>query len=187
VEGQTPSDILILLEGHVKLFINSSNGKRLILRVARPGEILGLISALSGSPYGLTAEALHLCSIASLRRPDFLGFLSRHPAAGQSVVSELNVDYNRACERLRTIGLASSARAKLARLLLEWCTCGRQTECGTRFHISLTHEEIGECIGVSRETVTRILSGFKRRQMADLHGSTLTISNRAALEHCAGA
>jgi CRP/FNR family cyclic AMP-dependent transcriptional regulator len=185
-EKQMPSSILVLLEGEVKLSINSSDGKRLILRIAQPGEILGLTAALSGSPYEMTAETLHPCKIASLRRQDFLAFLIRNPGAYQSVVSELSVDYNRACEQLRTVGLSPSAPAKLARLLLEWCAGGQQTESGMRLKLSLTHEEIGECIGASRETVTRTLSDFKHRRLVDLHGSTLMIPNRLALETFAG-
>ena len=57
----------------------------------------------------------------------------------------------------------------------------RQTR-GTRLKVSLTHEEIGECIGTSRETVTRTLSDFKKSQLVDLHGSTMMISNMLALE-----
>ncbi len=185
VEGQTAEDILILIEGQVKLFVNSSNGKRLTLRITKPGEILGLTSALAGSPYRMTAETLYQCCIAAVRRLDFLDFLIRHPAARQSVASALSMDYDGACERLRTIGLASTAPAKLALLLLEWSVGGRQTERGTQIHISLTHSEIGEYIGVSRETVTRTLNKFKRRQMVDLQGSILTIVNLPALESCA--
>jgi CRP/FNR family transcriptional regulator, cyclic AMP receptor protein len=181
-EKQLPTSILVLIEGDVKLSINSSEGKRLILRIAKPGEILGLTSALSGNSYEMTAETLHSCKIASLRRQDFLGFLLRYPAAYQSLAREMGLDFTRACAQLRTVGLSSSAPAKLARLLIEWCAGGQQTERGTRLKVSLTHEEIGECIGTSRETVTRTLSDFKKCQMVDLQGSTLMISNMVALE-----
>lgn len=185
LEKQTPSSILVLLEGLVKLSIHSSDGKRLILRIAKPGEFLGLTSAFSGSSYEITAETLFPCRIASLRRQDFMGFLRRHPAAYQGVAHELSLDYNRACERLRAVGLPCSAQAKLARLLLEWSAGDQQTGCGTRLKLPLTHEEIGECIGSSRETVTRALNDFKQRQLVELHGATLKIPNREALEHYA--
>lgn len=186
VEGQTARDIVILMEGRVKLSINSSNGKRLVLRIARPGEILGISSALAGNPYRTTAESLYQCCVSALPRSDFLDFLVRQPAARQSIASALSLDYDLACERLRTIGLASTAAAKLALLLLEWSVGGRQTERGIRIHLSLTHGEIGEYIGVSRETVTRILNKFKRRRIVDLQGAILTIINQPALETCAG-
>jgi CRP/FNR family transcriptional regulator len=83
---------------------------------------------------------------------------------------------------LRTVGLSSSAPEKLARLLLGWSQNGQTTESGTRFHFTLTHEEIGEFIGTSRETVTRTLTEFKHRRLVACHGATLTIRSRMALE-----
>ena len=78
--------------------------------------------------------------------------------------------------------MSSSAPEKLARLLLDWSETGQTTECGARFRFSLTHEEIGEFIGASRETVTRTLSVFKSRQLVAFKGSMLTIPSRMALE-----
>jgi CRP/FNR family transcriptional regulator len=92
-----------------------------------------------------------------------------------------------ACEQLRTVCLSSSVPEKLARLLLEWSENGQTTACGTRLRFSLTHEEIGEFIGASRETVTRTLSIFKNRRLVASQGSMLTIPNRTALENYARA
>src|SRR5450755_3341816 len=182
LEGETSTRILALLEGKVKLSLNSIDGKRLILRIAQPGEILALNSALSGCPYAITAETLHPCTIAALRREDFLSFLLRYPIAYQGAARELSLDYTRACERLHTIGLQSSAQIKLARLLLEWCADGQQTGCGTRIQLSLSHREIGEFIGCSRETVTRTMNHFKHQHLLDHQGASLVIPNRLALE-----
>jgi len=181
-EQQTPPGVFVILSGEVKLSINSSDGKRLILRIARPGEILGLTSTLSGSACEMTAEALYPAKIAPIARRDFLNFLARHPEVYQTVIEELSLQLNMACEQLRTVGISSSAPEKLARLLLDWSENGQTTESGTRFHFSLTHEEIGEFIGASRETVTRTLSTFKLRRLVAWNGSMITIPNRRALE-----
>lgn len=180
-EKQNPSRIFVLLEGQVKLSMNSIDGRRLILRIAGPGELPGLTSVLSGREYETTAEALCPCKIASMRRQDFLEFLIRYPAAYASVARDLSQEYTRACEQLRTVGLAPSAPVKLARLLLELCAAAHPTERGTQFRLTLTHGEIGECIGASRETVTRTLSDFKNRHLLDFRGSTLLIRNQMAL------
>jgi CRP/FNR family transcriptional regulator len=186
IEQQAPSNILFLLAGQVKLSMNSRAGRRLILGIANPGETLGLASAISGRRYDVTAETLYPCRIASLCRDDFLGFLTRHPAAYRDVARELCLDCARASEHVRTLGLAGTAPARLARLLLEWCADGQKTENGTRLFCSLTHGEIGEYIGASRETVTRILSEFRHRELLESRGSTLIISNRRALRVYAG-
>jgi CRP/FNR family transcriptional regulator, cyclic AMP receptor protein len=184
-EKQTPQGVYIIVSGAVKLSMNSSDGKRLIHRIARAGEILGLASAVSGKPSEITAETLHPAKIAVIERREFLGFLRRHPEVYQPVTEELSRHLNMVCEQLRTVGLSSSAPEKLARLLLDWSENGQTTDSGTRFHFPLTHEEIGEFIGTSRETVTRTLSAFRNRRLVSCHGTTLTIPSRMALENFA--
>jgi len=186
VEEEAPDNVLFLLAGQVKLSMNSSAGKRLIFGIASQGEALGLASALSGSRYDFTAETVSPCTIMSLRRQDFVEFLMRYPSVFQNAAREMNLDFARACEHVRRLGLEVTATAKLARLLLEWCASGQKTGPGTRFVCTLTHREIGECIGSSRETVTRIFTELKCRELVESRGSTLIISNRRALEIYAG-
>jgi CRP/FNR family transcriptional regulator len=92
-----------------------------------------------------------------------------------------------ACSQLRTLGLASSAPEKLARLLLEWSDRGQSADSESRVRITLTHEQIGDFIGTSRETVTRTLSNFKNRRLVDFQGSMMTIPSRIALAEYAHA
>jgi len=118
LEKQDPRGVFVVCGGQVKLSISSSGGKTLILRIAKPGEILGLMATLSGTPYEVTAETLHPCQVAFLRRDDFLRFIAKHPEAYQGVVKQFSSLYSGACEQLRTVGLSASAPEKLARLLL---------------------------------------------------------------------
>ena len=173
-EKSAPAGIFIVVSGEVKLSINSSEGKRLILSIAKAGEVLGLSSVLSGLPSEMTAEVLHPLRIAVIELDQFLAFMSRHPEVYQVVTLELSLQYEVACEQLRTVALSGSA-------LRSWHVCcwsgvrtGR-TESGMRFRFSLTHEEIGEFIGASHETVTRTLSSFKSRRLVAFHGSILEI------------
>jgi CRP/FNR family cyclic AMP-dependent transcriptional regulator len=97
------------------------------------------------------------------------------------------VSHSGACEQLRTVGLSASAPEKLARVLLEWSADPKDAQRSGQIKLPLTHEEIAEFIGTTRETVTRTLSEFKNRQLVSLQGSTLIISNRPALETISGA
>ena len=182
LEKQEPRGVFVLCQGQVKLTVSSSEGKVLMVRVARAGEVLGLMATLSGKPYEVTAETLHPCQAAFIRRDDFLRIISQHPDVYPEVVRQLTTLYETACDQLRMVGLALSAPEKLAKLLLDWSATGEQTTHGSGIKFSLTHEEIAEFIGSSRETVTRTLSEFKSRRLVSLQGSTLMISNRAALE-----
>jgi CRP/FNR family cyclic AMP-dependent transcriptional regulator len=185
VEKQDARGVYVLCEGEVKLSISSTEGKTLIMRIARAGELLGLMAAVANLPYEVTAETMRPCQVAFVRREDFLRFLGRHSEASENVVRQMSSQYRGACQQLHTIGLSASAQEKLARLLLSWTEGIQQTKEGTRIKLPLTHEEIAEFIGTTRETVTRTLSDFKGRHLVTVRGSTLMIPNRAALESCA--
>ena len=87
---------------------------------------------------------------------------------------------------MRILGLGSTASIKLAMLLVQWCAKGQRVGPGVRIHCSHTHEEIGEYIGVSRETITRNLTDFRNLDLVEQHGSTFFVPNLRALEIYAG-
>ena len=180
-EAEEPSSVFFLLDGEVNISMNSSDGRRLLLGVARAGDTLGLTSAISGERSETRAQAIYPCSIASLQRREFLGFLSRHPMASKNVARELCAQLAGARARLRIFGLTSSVMARLAQLLLEWCKDGQQTKSGVQFRCVLTHLEIAESIGASRETVTRALADFKAHDLIKVRGSTVIVTNCSAL------
>lgn len=182
-ETQPASGICVVLEGEVKLSINSSDGHRLSFHIAKAGEVLGLSSTLSGGEHEMTADTLYPAAIAHISRQVFLQFLSRHPEVYPIVTREISRSFNLACEQLRMVGLSTSVPERLARLLLVWSDePGQKHEQSAHCRVSMTHEEIGEFIGASRETVTRTLSIFKNRHLVAQHGCTLTIPSRMALE-----
>jgi len=182
MEGQPSRGVLMLCRGRVKLTIKSSEGETVILRIAGPGELLGLHAVVSGTPYQAAAETLEPCQVCFVKREDFLHFLREHAEASIHAAQQLSASYQTACEQIRLMGLAHSAHEKLARFLLDWSTKGQETKQGLRVKLTLTHEEIGQLIGTSRETVTRTLGDFKTNHLAVLNGSTLVIQNKAALE-----
>src|SRR5271157_2938243 len=187
VEGQSARGAYIICSGRVKLSTTSRDGKTLILRIAQAGEVLGLHASVSGKPYELTAETLQPCQLDFIKRDDFLHFLQDNADACLNAAEHLSQNCQSAYEMIRSLGLSHSVSEKLARLLLEWASGGEQTKEGIRIKIALTHEEIAQLIGTSRETVTRVLGEFRDKQFAQLRGSTLLIRNRSALEKLIGA
>lgn len=183
VEGQSPRGIFVLCKGRVKLSICSTDGKTLILKIAEPGEVLGLSASVSGKPYELTAETVDPCQINFVKREEFLRFLRENADACLRVAEQLSEKYNSACREIRSLGLSHSAAEKLAKLLLEWSVKnGEAAKAEPRLKLALTHEEIAQMIGTSRETVTRLFADLKKRQIVQAKGSTLLIRSKAALK-----
>ena len=183
IEGQNPRGIHMLCHGRVKLSVCASDGKTLILRIAEPGEVLGLSATVSNLPCEATAETIEPCQINFVKREDFLRLLSEHGETCFRVAQHLSQNYHTAYVQIRSLGLSHSAMEKLARLLLEWCAdSGAGIGLEVRLKLGLTHEEIARMIGTSRETVSRLFSELKGRQTVYLKGSTLIVRDKSALE-----
>lgn len=184
VEGQTPRGAFILCSGQVKLSTTSRDGKVLILRMAAPGSVLGLSAVIAGEPYELTAETSMPCQVNFVEREGLLRLLRTSPEAGMHATQALSREFQSAYRDMHDLVLARSSAGKLARLLLSWAAEGRKSDVESRVHAG-THEEMAQMIGASRETVTRLLSELKRKELIRLDGSTLVIRNRGALEDMA--
>ena len=115
-EGRPSKGIYILCEGRAKLSICSETGKRLMLRIAGPGEVLGLGATMAGTPYEVSAELLDSSQVVYVRRKDLLKFLREHRAACMMVVNMLSQDLHGAYERVRSIGLSRSRRPRVPRM-----------------------------------------------------------------------
>jgi CRP/FNR family transcriptional regulator len=170
----------------VKLSTSSSLGKTLILRMAESGEVLGLPATVTGKPYELTAEVAEPTQANFVTRADFLAFLSEYGEAALRVAQQLGENYHSAIAEMRTIGLSSSAADKVARFLLELSNGDAKEKSPVTLHLTLTHEEIAQRIGSARETVTRVLADFKKREIIQVKGASLTLRDREALAKIAG-
>lgn len=186
VEGQAPRGVFILCGGRVKLSTSSTDGKTLIVRISEPGEVLGLPATVTGKPYELTADVLEPTQANFISRKNFLDFLREYGEVALRVAQQLGETYHAAVAEMRSIGLSHSAGEKLARFLLDWCANHGEGAPEIRSTLTLTHEEIAQTIGASRETVTRLFADFKKKRLLQVKGSTLIVQNKAGLETLAG-
>jgi CRP/FNR family transcriptional regulator, cyclic AMP receptor protein len=181
-EGQAPRGVFIVRRGRVKLSICGSDGRTLILRMVETGCPLGVASVVSGRPYEATAESLEPSEISFLRQCDLLRLMRLHGELALWVTEHISQDYAFTCREIRDLVLSDSASEKLARLLVGWLDQNTESRNPSQMKMSLTHEEIGQMIGTSRETVSRLFAGFKKQHLIQQSGSTLVIPNRLALE-----
>lgn len=178
VEGEQPRGVYILCSGRAKLTTTSTEGRTLIVKIANHGEILGASAAILGKPYEVSAEMLEPSQVSFIRREDFLRFLNAYSEACMHTAQQLSEKYEAAQREIRSLGLAHTTSEKLAKLLLGWSDEGEETPQGTRMQVLLTHEEIAQMIGTTRETVTRLLSEFKRKKLISVKGSSLFLLAR---------
>jgi CRP/FNR family cyclic AMP-dependent transcriptional regulator len=185
VEGQPPKEILVLCTGRVKLSTTSKDGKSLILKIAEPGDVLGLSANLADIPYEVTAETLEPCQTKLIKRQQFLLFLQEYGEASLNAARTMSTDYQATFQDVRSRALSGSAAGRLARLLLQFAHQHGETMKGKkemRFTLTLTHDELAQMAGMSRETVTRLFTQFKKDHLIVITGSSVSIKNQAALE-----
>jgi CRP/FNR family transcriptional regulator, cyclic AMP receptor protein len=183
IEGQQPRGVFVLCAGKVKLSTSSSEGKTLITKISVAGDVLGLNATISNHPYEVTAEMMEPGQANFIPRDALLRFLREHGEVALRVAEQLSRNYYTAYEEIRTLGLTSSPGEKFAKLLLSWYPEKTQSTNGqVQIRMTLTHEEIAEMIGTTRETVSRLFSDFKKKQLLQVKGSTLVLRSRPALE-----
>lgn len=182
IEGQQPRGVFVLCHGKAKLSTSSREGKTIITKISDPGDVLGLNAVVSNRPYEVTAEMMEPGQANFISRESLLQFLKEHGEVALRVAEQLSRNYYTAYDEIRTLGLATSPSEKFAKLLLSWTTKGKPENGAAQVKMTLTHEEIAEIIGTTRETVSRLFSEFKKKQLLQLKGSTLIIRNRPALE-----
>lgn len=182
VEGQVPRGVYMLCNGRVKLTMASPSGKTVIVRVVEAGELLGLHAAISGGTHEVTAETLQPCQVDFIRGDDFKKLVHEHGDASLNTMQQFSNYYRGACHQIRYLGLTPSATEKMACFLLESAVHGQETPKGIRFNLNLTHEEIAQVVGVTRETVTRALTELRARMLISTKGPSVLIRNKSALE-----
>ena len=183
VEGEMPRGIFILCSGRAKLTTSSTEGKTLIVKIAEPGEVLGASATILGKPYEVSAETIEPAQLNFIKRDDFLKLLGTNAEACMHTAQQLSEKYHSAQREIRSLGLSQTTSEKLAKLLLDWCARGgEETSKGIRLKVLLTHEEIAQMIGTTRETVTRLLSDFKRKKIIDVKGSSVFVLEKDSLE-----
>ncbi|MBB6143818.1 CRP/FNR family transcriptional regulator [Silvibacterium bohemicum] len=185
-ESQPAIGVFVVCEGQLKLSATSRDGRVMILRLAGGGDVLGLSAALNNMQYEVTAETLEPTILKSVRRADFLEFLQTYVEVGKNTSRVLAKEYHEVFLDARRLALSGSASGRLARLLLDWAATAACGKPELRFTMALTHEELANMAGTSRETVTRLLNQFERDKFIVRHGASIVILSADQLDLLAG-
>ena len=180
-EGQVPRGVYIACSGRAKLSVEARDGKTIILKIAGDRQVLGLSAVVSGKASPITVTTIELCQIKFIESESFLYMIEHNSHAAVACATMLAHEVTTSFDDVYDLLLARSSTEKLARLLLSWVSDAprnRELRVTTEF----THQEIAQMIGSSRETVTRLLSDMKRKDLIRLEGATLVIPNRIALQ-----
>ena len=172
--------LFALHSGLVKLVKTLDNRKDRITGVLFPGELFGLES-LTDVSYPITAVALRDCEICAAPREDFSTYLRTNPDIAIGMVRFLVGELERVRTQVTSMSF-KDARMKVATFLLSLITPDTPTSNGTvTLTLPLSRQEISEILELSPETISRILSSFRKDRLIEARGRQLTIRDRSAL------
>lgn len=170
-----------IYSGRVKLSKTSSSGRQQIVRICKPGDLLGYRAVLAEEPYHATAEALEGSTICCIDISAFFQTLAKDQRLSRKLLTKLAKEL-KAAENLATSIAHLSVRERMAELLLMLKeTYGKPTENGTLIELELSREEMAEMIGATQETAIRLLSEFKKDGYINVKDRQITILNTKAL------
>jgi CRP/FNR family transcriptional regulator, cyclic AMP receptor protein len=184
VEGEKPRGSFVLRTGSAKLTTCSTVGKTIVIRLAEPGDVLGLNAVISNRPYGASAEMMASGQVDFIPQDSLLRLMKGNDDFAFAVAEQLSASYYSLHDALRSLGLATHPLERLAKLLLSWTTPpDHDASAGDQsFKLPLTHQEIADNIGSTRQTVTKLFSELRRNHLLGSQGGELVIMNRLELQ-----
>lgn len=187
-ETEPCHSVFLVCSGRVKLMTASRAGKTLLLRLAGEGELLAAADAVAGVAYSYSAIAAEPTVLSAIPRETFVRLVASYPTLAGRLTNALCEQYEFARKETRFLGFGETSTARLARLLMQWTADDGTEDHQQAPHIPayVTHTDLAQAIGSTRETVTRILSDLRERGVIVRDHDAIFIRNADALAHLAG-
>lgn len=180
-EGEPGDHLLIVMHGRVKVNLVSSEGKEAILSILEPGDMFGEMALLDGEPRSATVTTMEKCSFLVLWRRDFLPFLERNPQVSLKLLTALSKRLRATNDKVGNLSFLNLP-ARLARILINLGQqYGKLTSEGIAIGIKLSQEELGNLVGVSRESVNRQIRLWVEAGVLDYTHGTIILMNSDVL------
>jgi CRP/FNR family transcriptional regulator, cyclic AMP receptor protein len=184
-KGDAGNVMFAIATGMVRISTASEGGREVVLGILREGDLFGEISLLDGKARAADAVAMTDCSVFVLQRQDFLDHLAANPEFAFGVMQRL-------ARRLRSTdaqvedAIFLSLPGRIAKNLLHLARdYGSTTSAGVRIQLKLSQQELANLVGVTRESVNRILVGWMADGMLGREGRYFVIFDMPKLERLA--
>lgn len=170
-EGDTADKLYIVSQGKVKVFKYTKEGKEQILYILSSGDFIGDLSLLKKGKFDFNAEALEDTSICTLAKEDFDYIVTTNPKITLKILEDVH-DRLISLENLVQSLSTKDVEARIAALLLSFIkNFGSETEDGILVDLPLNREEMGNYIGITRETISRKLTSMQDEGIIELIGN----------------
>ena len=173
LQGTRPDCFFYLVSGSVRSFISSSSGEERVLTVHRAGDLMGEASFFDGCPRVTSAMALEECRILTVDQGQLDAALQRHPELALPMLRYLARTVRMLSDHVEASSLPARQR------IVRWLLSQPCTENGI---IQSTHEGIGQSVGLSRVTVSRVLGELSDHDLVELGYRCVTLADKDRLK-----
>ena len=181
MEGDPGEALYILSKGLIKLSKLSEEGREQVLHFVRPGSIFAEVVIFDGGPYPATSEVVEDAEVGILYNQDMERLVLNKPELALKMLRLMSRRLRAAQRTIRDLAL-KDAYSRMAGLLLRLLRDqGVEGEGGTVIRTEMTRQEMASIIGVTRETVARILSRWQKEGIIQVQRNTLTIHSQEKL------
>lgn len=179
-EGESVNGIYCIKDGVCKLSKLSANGKDQIVKLVKPGELLGQRSMISDEPANLSAVALEDMEVCFIPRTEVLQFFNNNNQFSMNIMKSICGDLKESDDHMVSMA-QKTVKERLAETLLYLDDTFGRNEDGS-LHIQLSREELAGMIGTATESCIRLLSEFNKSGLIDLNGKKISIVDRNKLK-----
>ena len=184
-QGEASDWLFVVRAGQVKLSVSGSDGREQIMRIAIAGQLIGY-DTVDELHHPYTATALTPVRLCGIRHRDLLRVLEQNLEVSRRMVQLLNQELSQAQALIHILGQKSSTE-KIALFLLSLVPEHSRAEPQTEMALPLSRQEIADMLGLTVETVSRLMAELKRERIIDAPRGHIRILDRKGLHAYAGA
>jgi len=179
-EGTYPFGLYCINAGKIKISRNGDDGREIIIRLAKAGDLIGYKALLSGQKYTASAVALDDCTVCFIPKDSFINLLKSDADLSLGIMNLISTELRKAETKVAHLA-QKPVRERLAETLLFLKeTYGVESDDKT-LSVQLSREEIANIVGTATESIIRCLSELRKEGIVELEGKKITIIDKGLL------
>lgn len=180
-DGDPGTGFYVVLDGRVKIFKTSADGKEQILHIYGPGNPIGEVPVFSGNRFPANAQAIEKSLLLFFPRKDFIDLISSQPSMALNMLAVLSMRLRQFTVQVENLSL-KEVPARLASYLIY---LSNEQDSAAFVDLPISKGQLASLLGTIPETLSRIFNKMTQHELISVEGSSINLKNREALENLA--